>query len=97
MRGARAALAIAVALAGAPALAASPPPGAPACSGCHGAGGGPDAPPAIHGRPAAEIARLMAAFRSGAQEGTVMPRLARGFELDEIAAIAAWLAAQAAR
>jgi cytochrome c553 len=85
------------ALAAGPAPAASPPAGALACAGCHGRGAGPDSPPPIHGRPAADIARLVEAYRSGAAAGTVMPRLARGFEPGEIAAIADWLAAQALR
>lgn len=97
MIGRGATLALVAALAAGPASAAPPPAGALACAGCHGRGAGADSPPPIHGRPAADIARLVEAYRSGAQAGTVMPRLARGFGPDEIAAIADWLAAQAPR
>lgn len=94
----RPAFAAALALAVTPALAAGPPPpGAVACGGCHAQGAAADAPPPLLGRPAADIAGRFEAFRSGAAAGTIMPRLARGFAPDEIAAIAAWLAAQPAR
>jgi cytochrome c553 len=36
----------------------------------------------------------MTAFRSGTRPATVMNRIAKGFTDDEIAAIAAWYAAQ---
>ena len=39
------------------------------------------------------MARLLSEYRSGALEGTVMNRIARGFTDDEIAAIAAYFAA----
>ncbi|BAT60989.1 cytochrome subunit of sulfide dehydrogenase [Variibacter gotjawalensis] len=73
----------------------APPPGALACSGCH-----PPAPvagilvPALNGKPATEIVTQMAAFASGAQASTVMGRIAKGFNEDEVKAIAAWYAAQ---
>ena len=38
----------------------------------------------------------MLAFRAGQRPGTIMPRIAKGFSDDEIAAIAAWYAAQRA-
>ncbi|WP_293867343.1 c-type cytochrome [uncultured Alsobacter sp.] len=69
--------------------AGTAPAGATACSGCHG---GPAASvgPAIAGRPAADIAGAMQAFRTGERAGTVMPRIAKGFTAEESAAIAAW-------
>ncbi len=89
-----AAAALTAALAASPATAAGPPPGALACGGCHAGAGGPDSPPPLVGRPAADLAARLEAFRTGAAAGTIMPRLAKGFEPDEIAAIAAWLAGQ---
>ncbi|MGL4962263.1 MAG: c-type cytochrome [Inquilinus sp.] len=71
--------------------AAAQPSGAASCSGCH-AGAGPV--PSLEGRPAAEIAAAMAAFRSGERPATVMDRIAKGFTDDETRAIAEWLAAQ---
>lgn len=72
-----------------PALGAAPS-GARSCTGCHSPAG-PGA--ALEGRPAAELAAAMAAFRSGAQPSTVMGRIAKGFSDAESQAIAAWFAA----
>jgi sulfide dehydrogenase cytochrome subunit len=69
--------------------AAAQPSGAASCAGCH-AQAGPV--PGLEGRPAAEIAASMAAFRSGERPATVMDRIAKGFTDDETRAIAAWLA-----
>ena len=69
--------------------AVAQPSGATSCSGCH-AGAGPV--PGLEGRPAAEIAAAMAAFRSGERPATVMDRIAKGFTDDETRAIADWLA-----
>jgi cytochrome c553 len=85
------ALALLPASAGAAAL---PPPGVAACSGCHPKSGGDPALPQIAGRSAAEFAAAMTAFRAGKRPATVMDRIAKGFTDDEIAAIAAWYAAQ---
>jgi len=84
-------LAGAAVLAALAAPAAAQPSGAASCSGCH-AGTGPV--PGLEGRPAAEIAASMAAFRSGERPATVMDRIAKGFSDDETRAIAEWLAAQ---
>jgi len=72
-----------------------PPPGAASCTGCH-AGSAKIEPrvPRIAGRPAAEIAAAMEAFRSGQKPATVMDRIAKGFSDAEIRAIAEWLGAQ---
>jgi cytochrome c553 len=50
--------------------------------------------PRLVGRPAAEIVTAMQAFRAGQRSATVMDRIAKGFSESEIAAIAAWYAAQ---
>ena len=57
---------------------------------------GRDAGAASGRPPAPRIAEAMRAFRSGQRPGTIMPRIAKGFSDDEIAAIAAWYAAQPA-
>ena len=77
--------------------AAEAPPGASSCSGCHPASAAVETPvPRLAGLPAPRIAEAMQAFRAGKRPGTIMPRLAKGFSDDEIAAIAAWYAAQPA-
>ena len=64
------------------------PPGALSCSGCHGAGS--DIP--LSGLSAADIESAMHGYRDGTREGTLMGRLAAGFDSEEIALIAAWIA-----
>jgi cytochrome subunit of sulfide dehydrogenase len=71
-----------------------PPPGASSCGGCHAPPGGATTVPPLAGRSAADIVKLMAAFRSGAQPATVMDRIAKGFSEAETEAIAAWYAGQ---
>ena len=87
---------ILLAAAAGPAHAASEPPvGASSCSGCHPAGQSVSTPvPRLAGRSAAEIVAQMQAFRSGHAPATVMHRIANGFSDAEVAAIAAWYAAQ---
>ena len=83
---------LAVALAAAPLsaqAAGTTPAGATACSGCHG-GAAASVGPVIAGRPAADITAAMQAFRSGERNGTVMPRIAKGFTPEESQAIASW-------
>jgi cytochrome c553 len=72
------------------------PAGVAACSNCHPKAGGSGANvlPVLAGRDAAGIVAAMTAFRGGAGSATVMGRIAKGFSDDEIAAIAAWYAAQ---
>src|SRR3954471_15379954 len=73
------------------------PPGASSCSGCHAGSAAVETPvPRLAGLPAARIAEAMRAFRAGTRPGTIMPRLAKGFSDDEIAALAAWYEAQPA-
>jgi cytochrome c553 len=52
--------------------------------------------PALAGRQPSEIARLMQEFRSGKRPATVMHQIARGYNDDQIDAIAAYLSAQKA-
>ena len=70
------------------------PPGASSCGGCHAPPGGATTVPPLHGRSAADIVKLMAAFRSGSQPSTVMDRIAKGFSEAETEAIAVWYAGQ---
>jgi cytochrome subunit of sulfide dehydrogenase len=75
--------------------AAEAPAGALSCSGCHPGSAGVDTPVTrIVGWPAADIEAAMRAYKSGARDGTIMERVAKGFADDEIAAIASWYAAQ---
>ena len=70
------------------------PPGAAACSGCHGPGGSGAAVPSLRGRPVEEIVVAMNAFRTGERLATVMDRIAKGFTDEETRAIASWLSQQ---
>ena len=93
------ALAGACLLAGAvagPAQAADlPPSGASSCTGCHASKQVADSViPHIAGRKAADIVTAMNNYRSGAWSSSVMGRVAKGFDDQQIAAIAAWFAAQ---
>ena len=90
----RALAALAFVAAFAPAVLAQPaaPPGAAACSGCHGRAS--VAVATINGRDAKELTEVMRDFRSGQRAATVMDRIAKGFSDDETQAIATWLAAQ---
>jgi len=89
-----AAVAIVLASAGV-ALAAEAPAGAAACSGCHASSTRVETPvPPLNGRPAADIASQMIAFKAGQRPGTIMDRIAKGFSDDEIRAIAAWYESQ---
>lgn len=65
------------------------------CLNCHG-DGGPDGNgiPSLTGYTAEAIATAMRQFRDGERGATVMARLARGYSDDEIAQLAAWLAAR---
>lgn len=101
MRVSTSALGIALAACGLPAIenaCAADPEGfvlGAACLACHASG---DAQlPAIIGRDARTLRELLAAFRDGSRPGTVMPRLARGYDDEQVARIAAWLAAQRPR
>ncbi|MFS8976580.1 c-type cytochrome [Cupriavidus necator] len=69
---------------------------AAACTGCHGPAGRAPAGspiPSLAGRPAAELVAQMQAFRAGTRPATVMHQIAKGYNDEQIATIAAWFAA----
>ena len=71
------------------------PPGVSSCTGCHAAKRIPDSViPRIAGRKASDIVQFMREYRSGAWPSSVMGRIAKGFDDQQIDAIAAWFAAQ---
>ena len=71
------------------------PPGASSCTGCHAAKPIPNSViPRIAGRKASDIVQFMREYRSGAWPSSVMGRIAKGFDDQQIDAIAAWFAAQ---
>lgn len=75
--------------------AAEMPPGASSCSGCHPASAAVETPvPRLAAHSASDIVAAMQEFRTGKRPATVMDRIAKGLSDDEIAAIAAWYAAQ---
>ena len=77
------------------AAAEAPPPGASSCSGCHPASASVQTPVTrLVGLPAAQTVAALQEFRAGQRPATVMDRIAKGFSEAEIAAIAAWYAAQ---
>ena len=79
----------------APALAQSmAPPGATACSGCHGPGTSGAAVPPLRGRPSEEIFAAMQEYRTGQRPATVMDRTAKAFTEEESRAMAAGLSQQ---
>ncbi len=86
----------ALALAPGSAIAAEPVPlAAQGCIGCHGPSGtGSELIPRIAGRLAGDITNQMRAFASNQRPGTIMGRITRGYTDAEIAAIAAYFAAQ---
>ena len=86
---------VALSFAAAQAASLEPPAGASSCTGCHPAGADVETPvPRLSGRNAADIVAAMEAFRNGQRPVTVMDRIAKGFAVEEVQAIAAWYAAQ---
>ena len=82
-------------LAAGPVRAVDAPSGASSCTGCHAAKRIPDSViPRIAGRKASDIVQFMREYRSGAWPSSVMGRIAKGFDDQQIDAIAAWFAAQ---
>ena len=67
------------------------------CSNCHGTNGQArgDMKP-LAGMSAAKIIATLADFKSGAQTGTIMPQIAKGYTDEQIRLIAGHLAAQPA-
>ncbi|WP_353641830.1 c-type cytochrome [Mesorhizobium sp. WSM2239] len=82
---------LAAVAASAPAFAGAPP-GATACTGCHGPAALDTAIPSLDAHAAADIVDQMQAFRTGQRDATVMGRIAKGFSDEETRAIAEWLA-----
>jgi cytochrome c553 len=65
------------------------------CAPCHGTNGqSRGMVPSLAGVPAEKLAAMLAGYKSGALTGTVMHQIARGYTDEQIALIAAWLAAQ---
>ncbi|MBI3249279.1 MAG: c-type cytochrome [Deltaproteobacteria bacterium] len=61
-----------------------------ACAACHGPDGhSQGAIPSIHTLPKEQLVDSLRAFRSGARQGTVMNRIAKGLSDDDITALAA--------
>lgn len=58
------------------------------CAVCHGTPEAPSGMPSFYGRPAPWIAQQLRDFRSGAREGTAMPRLTSVLSDDHIESIA---------
>lgn len=68
---------------------------AQACAVCHGPEGrSHGAIPTLHTLSATEISAALHAFRTASRAGTVMPRLAKGLSEADLAAVAAYFAAQ---
>lgn len=77
------------------AWSADAPPGASSCTGCHASAKIKDSViPRIAGRKAEDIVTFMREYRSGAWPSSVMGRIAKGFDEQQVQAIAAWFAAQ---
>lgn len=68
--------------------AAAPPPGASSCSGCHGA------THPLAGRNAQELGGALEGFANGGRDGTVMGRIVKGFDQEELTRIASWWSGQ---
>ena len=78
-----------------PAAADPAPLAAQGCLGCHGPRGqGIGAGARLAGRDAAELDGILRAFRTDQRQGTIMNRIARGYTEAELAAAAAYFAAQ---
>ena len=65
------------------------------CSGCHGTNGrSASGMPTIAGLDAAYIVKQMNDFKSGARPATVMQQIAKGYNDEQIAALAAYFSVQ---
>ena len=65
------------------------------CSGCHGTNGrSASGMPNIAGLDQAYIIKQMSDFKSGTRPATVMHQIAKGFNDDQVAALAAYFASQ---
>lgn len=67
------------------------------CANCHGTNGQSRGEmPRLAGVPAERLSMLLAAYKSGAQSGTIMQQIAKGYSDEQIRWIAAFFAAQPA-
>lgn len=65
------------------------------CANCHGTNGvSVGEVESLAGKPADELVRKMAEFKSGAKPATIMHQLAKGYTDAQIQAMAVWFAAQ---
>ena len=66
------------------------------CAACHGTDGATQgkALPPLAGQPQAALAASLAAYKAGTREATIMQQIARGYTDEQLAAIAAYFAAQ---
>ncbi len=63
------------------------------CNGCHGTDGhSKGAVPSLAGLPAGQIAQSLRDFKSGKRPSTIMGRLARGYDDEEITAVSEYFA-----
>ena len=61
------------------------------CANCHGlTGNSPGAIPSLGGLSEDELVARMTAFREGTADATVMTRLMKGYDDEQIAALAGW-------
>ena len=68
---------------------------AASCASCHGTNGvSQGVVVALAGKPKQELLSKLSAFKSGAQAGTIMPQLAKGFTDEQLDLVATWFAAQ---
>ena len=67
------------------------------CANCHGTQGRPRGPamPPLAGMKADVMLELLSDFRRGAQPGTVMPQIVKGYTQEQLRLVAAYFAAQA--
>ena len=84
----------------APALAQDPSAGrslAATCANCHGTQGRPRGAtmPPLAGMKAEVMLELLADYRRGAQPGTVMPQIVKGYTEEQLRLVAAYFAVQA--
>ena len=68
------------------------------CANCHGTTGAAKGEmKSLAGRPADELLKLVADFKSGAQPATIMHQIAKGYTDDQMRLIAGFYAAQPAK
>ena len=67
------------------------------CANCHGTQGRPRGPamPPLAGMKADVMLELLSDYRRGAQPGTVMPQIVKGYTQEQLRLVAAYFAAQA--